>query len=71
MQSEVGEGSVFTLNLPIDYDPALVKREKQSSLKVSEYKLAEGIEANAALQSVPTIKVSETKDLDALNEIIN
>ena len=23
------------------------------------------------LQSVPTIKVSETKDLDALNEIIN
>jgi CheY-like chemotaxis protein len=59
------------LYLPIDYDPALVKREKQSSLKVSEYKLAEGIEANAALQSVPTIKVSETKDLDALNEIIN
>jgi signal transduction histidine kinase/CheY-like chemotaxis protein/HAMP domain-containing protein len=71
LQSEVGEGSVFTLYLPIDYDPALVKREKQSSLKVSEYKLAEGIEANAALQSVPTIKVSETKDLDALNEIIN
>ena len=27
--------------------------------------------ADAAIQSVPTIKVSETKDLDALNEIIN
>ena len=26
---------------------------------------------DAAIQSVPTIKVSETKDLDALNEIIN
>ncbi|MGZ8553189.1 MAG: response regulator, partial [Chitinophagaceae bacterium] len=71
LQSEAGQGSVFTLYLPIDYDPAMVKREKQSSLKISEYKLAEGVEANVALQSVPTIKVSETKDLDALNEIIN
>jgi len=71
LQSEVGEGSIFTLYLPIDYNPALVKREKQSNLKVSEYQLAEGIEANEALQSVPTIKVHETKDLDALNEIIN
>src|SRR6186713_2440735 len=68
--SEIGSGSTFTLFLPIDYDPAKAKREKQTNLKISEYKLADGI-ADAAIQSVPTIKVSETKDLDALNEIIN
>ena len=68
--SEIGSGSTFTLFLPIDYDPAKSKREKQSNLKISEYKLAEGV-ADAAIQSVPTIKVSDTKDLDALNEIIN
>jgi signal transduction histidine kinase/CheY-like chemotaxis protein len=71
LTSEVGHGSSFTLFLPIDYNPALIKREKQSSLKVSEYKLAESGNNDQALQSVPTIKVSETKDLEALNEIIN
>ena len=71
LQSEVGQGSVFTLYLPIDYNPVLVKKEKQSSLKISEYKLSEGIEEAEIIQSVPTIKKSETKDLDALNEIIN
>jgi len=68
--SEIGSGSKFTLFLPIDYDPAKAKREKQTNLKISEYKLVEGV-TDAALQSVPTIKVSDTKDLDALNEIIN
>jgi HAMP domain-containing protein/signal transduction histidine kinase/CheY-like chemotaxis protein len=68
--SEIGSGSTFTLFLPIDYDPAKAKREKQTNLKISEYKLADGV-ADAAIQSVPTIKVSDTKDLDALNEIIN
>src|SRR6187455_2790200 len=68
--SEIGSGSTFTLFLPIDYDPVKAKREKQSNLQVSEYKLAEGV-TDAAIQSVPTIKVSDTKDLDALNEIIN
>ena len=71
LQSKSGHGSIFTLFLPIEYNPALMKKEKQSNLKVSEYKLAEGPETNIAIQSVPTIKVSETKDLDALNEIIN
>ncbi|WP_245798431.1 HAMP domain-containing protein [Cnuella takakiae] len=70
LQSEPGKGSTFTLFLPIDYNPNAVKREKQSSLKVTEYKLAESGE-NIAIQSVPTIKVAETKDLDVLNEIIN
>ena len=71
LTSEIGYGSSFTLFLPINYDSANIKREKQSSLKVSEYKLAEGDSTDALLQSVPTIKVSDTKDLDALNEIIN
>ena len=68
--SEIGMGSTFTLFLPIDYDPTKAKREKPSNLQISEYKLAEGV-ADSSIQSVPTIKVSETKDLDALNEIIN
>ncbi|MBN8877093.1 MAG: HAMP domain-containing protein [Sphingobacteriales bacterium] len=71
LSSEAGQGSTFTLFLPIDYNPALVKREKQSSLQISEYKLADGIAVSDSLQSVPTIKVNETKDLDAMNEIIN
>ena len=70
LSSEAGHGSRFTLFLPIDYNPGLIKREKQSNLKVSEYKLAEA-GADVTLQSVPTIKVSETKDLEALKEIIN
>ena len=71
LQSEAGQGSVFTLYLPIDYNPAMVKKEKQSTLKASEYKLSDSMEETETLQSVPTIKVRETKDLDALNEIIN
>src|SRR5439155_4031663 len=67
--SEVGHGSAFTLFLPIDYNPSMVKKEKQSSLTVSEYKLAES--DDMAIQSVPTVKVTEVKDLDPLNEIIN
>jgi HAMP domain-containing protein/signal transduction histidine kinase/DNA-binding response OmpR family regulator len=69
LESEVGKGSTFTLYLPVNYDPSVVKKEKQTSLTVSEYKLAETSE-NVAIQSVPTVKV-ETKDLEVLNEIIN
>src|SRR5204862_7453357 len=65
LESEVGQGSTFTLFLPIDYNPNLVKKEKQSSLTVSEYKLAE-ISDDVAIQSVPTVKVTEVKDLDPL-----
>jgi len=69
LESESGRGSAFTLFLPIDYNPNLVKKEKQSSLKVSEYQLAESDEQ--AIQSVPTVKVTEVKDLEGLSEIIN
>lgn len=74
LSSEVGTGSTFTLFLPVEYNPAITtmtRREKQSSRKISEYKLAESTDSHddIALQSVPTIKVSD--DLDVLNEIIN
>ena len=73
LSSEVGVGSSFTLFLPIEYNPVITttRREKPTSLKVSEYKLAESSDDmnDVALQSVPTIKVSD--DLDVLNEIIN
>jgi signal transduction histidine kinase len=39
LESEVGHGSIFTLFLPIDYNPATVKKEKQSNLTISEYTL--------------------------------
>jgi len=71
LESEVAYGSTFTLFLPIEYNAAIARKEKQTSLKVSEYKLAETSDENSLLQSVPTIKVNEMKELDALNEIIN
>jgi len=71
LNSEVGKGSTFTLFLPLQYNPAISKKEKQSSLTISEYKLSDNDSADALLQSVPTIKVNESKDLDMLNEIIN
>jgi CheY-like chemotaxis protein len=37
---------------------------------VSEYKLSEAAD-EVAIQSVPTVKVAETKELDVLNEISN
>jgi HAMP domain-containing protein/signal transduction histidine kinase/DNA-binding response OmpR family regulator len=70
LESEMGYGSTFTLYLPIDYNPNMVKKEKQSSLTISEYKLTEGGD-DIAIQSVPTIKVAEAKEMDVLNEIIN
>jgi hypothetical protein len=70
LESEVGHGSTFTLFLPINYNPGMPKKEKQSTLTISEYKLSETSD-DISLQSVPTIKVAEPKDLDALNEIIN
>ncbi|MGZ3911788.1 MAG: response regulator, partial [Flavisolibacter sp.] len=69
LESETGQGSTFTLYLPISYNPSVFKKEKQSSLTISEYKLAE-ITDDVTIQSVPTIKV-ESKDLEGLNEIIN
>ncbi len=69
LESEAGMGSAFTLFLPINYNASIVKKEKQSSLTISEYKLGENID-DIAIQSVPTVKV-ESKDLEVMNEIIN
>jgi signal transduction histidine kinase/CheY-like chemotaxis protein len=71
LESESGMGSVFTLFLPLRYNPSVIKKDKPSSLTVSEYKLSEDQDSVLMLQSVPTVKVSDTKDLDGLNEIIN
>ncbi|WP_295128189.1 HAMP domain-containing protein [uncultured Chitinophaga sp.] len=64
LESEAGFGSTFTLFLPLAYNPAAIKREKQSSLTVSEYHLSEG-------SSVQTVKLAEAKELEGMNEIIN
>jgi signal transduction histidine kinase/CheY-like chemotaxis protein/HAMP domain-containing protein len=71
LTSEVGKGSVFTLYLPLHYNPSIPKKEKQSSLTISEYKLTDSEGQDLILQSVPTIKKNDSKDLELLNEIIN
>ena len=70
LESEPGLGSTFTLYLPIDYKPEHFKKEKQSSLTISEYKVASENDGSM-IQSVPTVKIPETRDLDGINEIIN
>ena len=69
LDSEVGVGSVFTLYLPIDYNPtlAVVKKEKTSSLVISEYALGQ---KDGTIEAVPTVKLPE-RDLENVNEIIN
>ena len=39
LESEVGRGSVFTLYLPLDYNPKLMKKDKQSCIGLSEYEV--------------------------------
>ncbi|MEI6947363.1 HAMP domain-containing protein [Paraflavisolibacter sp. H34] len=70
LDSVPGKGSTFTLFLPLEYTGGQLRKEKGTSLQVTEYKIADTDE-NIPIQSVPTIKVAETKDLNVLNEIIN
>jgi len=70
LESLPGSGSAFTLFLPIDYNPAHVKKEKQSSLKISEYTVGTEMDGSP-IQSVQTVKIPDTRDLDGINEIIN
>jgi HAMP domain-containing protein/signal transduction histidine kinase/CheY-like chemotaxis protein len=69
LDSEAGFGSKFTLFLPIDYNPNMVKKEKQSSLVISQYELDQNDE-KIAIQTVPALKLPE-RDMEGLNEIIN
>ena len=69
LDSEVGKGSVFTLYLPIEYNPKLMKKEKSSAMVLSEYELAQNDE-KISIQTVPTIKLPD-RDLEGVNEIIN
>ncbi|MDP9042869.1 MAG: response regulator, partial [Bacteroidota bacterium] len=71
LESEVDQGSRFTLFLPLEYNPTHVKKEKQSSLTISEYKLLTQDSDESAIQSVPTVKLPEIRDLDVISEIIN
>ena len=68
LESEVGRGSAFTLYLPLEYNPKLMKKEKQSAV-LSEYELAQN-EEKLAIQTVPSMKLPD-RDLDGVNEIIN
>jgi HAMP domain-containing protein/signal transduction histidine kinase/CheY-like chemotaxis protein len=69
LESEVGKGSVFTLYLPIEYNPKLVKKDKPNTLVLSEYEVAQNDE-KLSIQTVPTVKLPE-RDLEGVNEIIN
>ncbi|KAA2240960.1 response regulator [Chitinophaga agrisoli] len=70
LESEAGRGSSFTLFLPVQYNPADIKKEKPSNRTAVQYTLTEGGEA-VSFQSVTTIKTADTRDLEGLNEIIN
>ncbi|SFW85644.1 HAMP domain-containing protein [Chitinophaga sancti] len=67
LMSEAGKGSTFTLFLPLDYNPGVIRKEKQSSLTVGEYTMPQPYEP----PMIPSRVTSEAKDLEGLNEIIN
>jgi HAMP domain-containing protein/signal transduction histidine kinase/CheY-like chemotaxis protein len=70
LESEMGFGSTFTLFLPLQYNANLLKKDKGSSLVLSEYELVES-DDQLVVQSVPTVKLPELRDLESVNEIIN
>ncbi|GAB4092242.1 HAMP domain-containing protein [Flaviaesturariibacter terrae] len=70
LDSEPSVGSTFTLYLPIDYNPDHVKKEKPSSLTLSEYEVSKD-DDDSSIMTVPTVKLPETRELEVLNEIIN
>ena len=69
LESEVGKGSVFTLYLPLDYNPKLMMKEKPSAIPLSEYELVQN-EEKISIQTVQSIKMPE-RDLENVNELIN
>ncbi len=49
----------------------MLKRKNKAVLTISEYKLLTQDNDELSIQSVPTVKLPETRDLDVINEIIN
>jgi len=71
LESEPGKGSSFILFLQIEYNAQhQIKKEKQSSLTVTEYKVGTDND-DTSIQSVPTVKLPDTRDLEVINELIN
>jgi HAMP domain-containing protein/signal transduction histidine kinase/DNA-binding response OmpR family regulator len=70
LESEVGRGSRFTLFLPLHYNPAVIRKEKQSSLTAGKYEIADK-DSSEPVQPRLAAKVADKADLDVLNEIIN
>ncbi|HXR83590.1 MAG TPA: HAMP domain-containing protein [Hanamia sp.] len=68
LESEVGQGSTFTLFLPIDYNPVSTKMAEERDLNAGEYKADYGKES---VKQPVTMPASEAKDLNVINEIIN
>ncbi|HEU5364563.1 MAG TPA: response regulator, partial [Hanamia sp.] len=66
LDSQVGQGSVFTLFLPIDYNVAISKPEEKTSKSESKYK-----PANTTTFQSTSPKAPESKNFGVINEIIN
>jgi signal transduction histidine kinase/CheY-like chemotaxis protein/HAMP domain-containing protein len=69
LESDVHQGSTFTLFLPFEYNPNLMKPDKQNSMVISKYELAQNNE-KIAIQTVPGLKIPE-RNFEGLNELIN
>ncbi|HYJ38056.1 MAG TPA: response regulator, partial [Chitinophagaceae bacterium] len=72
LESEPGQGSKFTLFLPIDYNPTHIRKEKQTTV-LSEYDLTQNtdrLDIQSATGTVITAKLPD-RDLEGMNEIIN
>ena len=67
LDSEAGEGSTFTLFLPIDYNPVAPQPEEKNHKKENKYKISK----ENISPSIAPANVSESKNLGVLNEIIN
>jgi len=50
---------VYAIYLPLDYNPKLMKKEKPTSLVISEYELGAKTMRRSLSQTVPTIKIPD------------
>jgi signal transduction histidine kinase/CheY-like chemotaxis protein len=69
LESEIGRGSAFTLFLPIAYNPKLMKKDKQSSLVISEYEWTQN-EEKLSIQTASPVKMPE-RDMEGVSELVS